>query len=129
MFTWLSCLSVAAGGAVGAVLRYGVNHATVSLWGLNFPIATMIVNILGSFILGLIVGLFAHFGQPAPAMRTFLITGMLGAFTTFSTFSLDSVTLFERSQYGFLAFYLIGSIVFGIGAFLLAIFLVRTLTT
>jgi len=54
---------------------------------------------------------------------------MLGAFTTFSTFSLDNVTLFERAQYGALAFYLIGSIVLGIGAFFLALILVRTLTS
>jgi CrcB protein len=128
MFTWLTCLSVAAGGAIGAVLRYGVNIATAALWGMNFPIATMIVNILGSFILGACVGLFAHYGQPSAAMRTFLVTGMLGAFTTFSTFSLDNVTLFERAQYGALAFYLIGSIVLGIGAFFLALILVRTLT-
>lgn len=126
MFTWIS---VAAGGAIGAVLRYGVNVASVSIWGFNFPIATMIVNIIGSLTLGLITGLFSHYGNPSPEIRTFLITGMLGAFTTFSTFSLDSATLLERGNYGLLSFYLLGSVVFGIGSFFLGLFIVRTITS
>lgn len=122
MLMWLS---VAAGGAIGAVLRYGVNITAVALWGLNFPIATMIVNITGSFLLGLIAGLFAHYGQPSPELRSFVVTGLLGAFTTFSTFSLDNITLFERGAYGAFAFYLCGSIVFGLGAFIFGQHLIR----
>lgn len=124
MLMWLS---VAAGGAVGAVLRYGVNIASTALWGLNFPIATMIVNILGSFILGTLAGVFAHYGQPSHEMRGFIVTGMLGAFTTFSTFSLDSVTLFERGAYNAFAFYLIGSVTFGLIAFLCGQHLIKVI--
>jgi|TARA_R110002124_G_scaffold287216_2_gene471623 CrcB protein len=124
MLTWIS---VAAGGAIGAALRYGVNVATVAIWGLGFPIATLIVNILGSFILGSLVGLFTHYGTPSPEMRHFIVTGMLGAFTTFSTFSLDSVTLFERGEYGMLSFYILASVLLGIGAFFFGLFIIRTL--
>ena len=126
MLTWIS---VAAGGALGAVLRYGVNIASTSLWGLNFPIATMIVNVLGSLILGLLSGFFAHYGNPSPEMRAFIVTGALGAFTTFSTFSLDSVTLFERGAYMPLALYIGGSVLLGIGAFFIGLFLVRMLAS
>jgi len=125
----LTLISVAAGGAIGAALRYGVNIASVGLWGLSFPIATIIVNVFGSLVLGTLTGLFTHYGDPSPEMRGFIVTGMLGAFTTFSTFSFDSVTLFESGDYGILSFYILASVLLGIGAFFFGLFIIRTLFT
>jgi CrcB protein len=125
----LTLISVAAGGAIGAALRYGVNIASVGLWGLSFPIATIIVNVFGSLVLGILTGLFTHYGDPSPEMRGFIVTGMLGAFTTFSTFSFDSVTLFESGDYGTLFFYILASVFLGIGAFFFGLFITRTLFT
>lgn len=124
MFIWLS---VAAGGALGAVLRHGVNIASAATWGTSFPFATMIVNILGSLILGVLTAIFAHYYNPSPEVKAFLVTGLLGAFTTFSTLSLDTITLFERGQYEYMALYILGSFTLGVGAFFLGLMTIRIL--
>ncbi len=90
-------LAVAAGGATGAVMRYLVVSAAV-IPGLAFPLGTLIVNVLGSFALGLLAGYWLATGQPAPSVRLFFQTGMLGAFTTFSAFSLDTISLWQNGQ-------------------------------
>ncbi|MHC4917835.1 MAG: CrcB family protein, partial [Planctomycetota bacterium] len=82
-------LAVAAGGAVGAVGRYLV-MIQVGYWlGTAFPFATLAVNVIGSFALGLLVGLMALAWSPPAELRALLVVGVLGAFTTFSTFSMD----------------------------------------
>ena len=86
---------MAAGGATGAVMRYLVVSAAV-IPGLAFPLGTLIVNVLGSFALGLLAGYWLATGQPAPSVRLFFQTGMLGAFTTFSAFSLDTLLLMQQ---------------------------------
>ncbi len=90
-------LAVAAGGATGAVMRYLVVSAA-AIPGLAFPLGTLIVNVLGSFALGLLAGYWLATGQPAPSVRLFFQTGMLGAFTTFSAFSLDTISLWQNGQ-------------------------------
>lgn len=90
-------LAVAAGGATGAVMRYLVASAA-AIPGLAFPLGTLIVNVLGSFALGLLAGYWLVAGQPAPSVRLFFQTGMLGAFTTFSAFSLDTISLWQNGQ-------------------------------
>ena len=88
-------LQVALGGAVGATARYAV-YRGIGLHGPGFPIATGVVNVLGSFAMGLLAALLAH--RWGNTYAPLLLTGVLGGFTTFSAFSLDALTLWERGQ-------------------------------
>lgn len=117
---------IAAGGAVGAVARYAVMIVAAQLWGAAFPWGTLTVNVVGSFILGALVEIFALVWSPGEGVRAFLVVGMLGAFTTFSTFSLDVVTLYERGALAATAAYIIASIVFSVGALFAGLWVVRT---
>lgn len=108
-------LAVAAGGMVGAVLRYLVNTAAFKLAGPGFPLGTMIVNVAGSFAMGALVAVMALSWNASHEARLFLAVGLLGSFTTFSTFSLDVYTLYERGAYGPLVLYTFGS--FGLSLF------------
>ncbi|MDH3239510.1 MAG: fluoride efflux transporter CrcB, partial [Alphaproteobacteria bacterium] len=90
--------AVAVGGAAGAVARYLVMSAIGAVLGSGFPYATLTVNVVGSFILGLILETSALVWSPGEALRAFLVVGVLGAFTTFSTFSLDVAVLYERGE-------------------------------
>jgi len=118
-------VAIAAGGAIGAVLRHGANVSAVKLMGHGFPYGTLAVNVIGSFVMGLLIVTFAHYWQPSETMRVFLVTGLLGAFTTFSTFSLDFVTLWERQAYLHSALYLSGSVILSIAALFAAMALVK----
>ena len=93
-----ACLLVAAGGALGAVGRYLVTTGAVALLGGGFPYGTLFVNVAGSFILGVLVETMALVWSPSHEVKVFLVAGFLGAFTTFSAFSLDVVNEFERSS-------------------------------
>lgn len=118
-------LVVAAGGMVGAVLRYLVNIAAAKLAGHGFPLGTMIVNIAGSFAMGALVAAMALSWQASQEMRLFLAVGLLGSFTTFSTFSLDVYTLYERQAYGSLIVYTLGSFGLSLVGLLLGLAAVR----
>jgi len=118
-------VAIAAGGALGAILRHGANISAVKLLGHGFPYGTLAVNVAGSFTMGLCIAVFAHYWQPTEAMRYFLITGFLGAFTTFSTFSLDFANLWERGAYLHSGLYLGGSVILSITALFLAMALMR----
>lgn len=90
-------LLVGAGGAIGAMARYGVSVAIGRLLPMSFPLATLSVNVLGSLLMGVLIGVLARTLPPmAPEIRLFAAVGVLGGFTTFSSFSLDTVTLLER---------------------------------
>ncbi len=119
--------AIAGGGALGALSRYGVNTAAFHLLGPGFPWATLGVNVIGSFLMGCSIAAFAHFWQPSEEVRLFLITGFLGAFTTFSTFSLDAVALWERGQMISAAGYISASVILSITALLLGMLLIRNL--
>lgn len=121
-------LAIALGGALGSVLRYGVNVGAVKALGLNFPWGTLIVNVAGSFVIGLMTAIFAGYWKPSPEMRVFIITGFLGGFTTFSAFSLDVATLWQAEDLPQALGYALASVVLSIGALFLALYLVRTLT-
>lgn len=97
-------LALAAGGAMGAVARYAVGVA-VGRMAHGFPLATVLVNVLGSFAMGVLVEATARHWSISPELRAMLVVGFLGAFTTFSTFSLDAVTLVERKDWATAAFY------------------------
>lgn len=98
------------GAGIGGALRHGVNLAAVRLFGYDFPFGTLVVNILGSFLIGLLAGYFAFRTGVPQHLRLFLTTGILGGFTTFSTFSLDTALLVERHAYALAAGYVIGSV-------------------
>lgn len=118
--------AIAFGGALGAVLRHSVNVAAAHLFGTGFPWGTLSVNVAGSFLMGALIAVFAHFWQPPQEMRLFLITGFLGAFTTFSTFSLDASVLWERGALLAAGGYVIASVVLSIAALFAAMILVRS---
>jgi len=119
--------AVAAGGAVGALARYLVTTSAGRLLGHGFPWGTVIVNVVGSLIMGVLVDILARRWSAPPEARVFLVTGCLGAFTTFSTFSLDIVTLYERHALAEAAAYTLGSVVVGVAALFLGMWLGRTL--
>lgn len=102
-------LQVALGGALGASARYLTNVTAMRVIGPGFPWATITVNVLGSFIMGALVVVLAH--KDATRLAPFLMTGVLGGFTTFSAFSLDALTLWERGQPGLAATYVAGSVI------------------
>ena len=107
----LGYLLVFIGGGLGSMLRHAVNQTNALLLGTGFW-GTHFVNIVGSFAMGLISGWFAFRGEGGgQALRLFLTTGMLGGFTTFSTFSLDAALLWERGQLWGAVFYMGGSVV------------------
>ena len=119
-------LYAALGGAIGAAARYGVNITTPKLIGHGFPWSTMIVNVTGSFIMGLLIAIMALAWSTSQEMRVFLITGILGGFTTFSAFSLDFATLYERKEYGLAVAYAGGSVVLSVLAVFAGLYVVRT---
>jgi CrcB protein len=106
------------GGGLGAVARYGLTLAAARAFGTGFPWGTFGINIAGSLAMGLAAGFLLSRGMP-PAWehaRLFLTTGILGGFTTFSAFSLDTIVLWEDGRLAVLAFYVVGSVAFSIGA-------------
>src|SRR5664279_1124097 len=98
-------LVVFLGGGIGAALRHGVNLAIARLLGTAFPYGTLMINITGSFIMGVVAADFAFKGDASQHWRLFLTTGILGGYTTFSAFSLDAVLLYERGELGLSALY------------------------
>lgn len=104
---------VAVGGAAGAAARYGVAQWAGGRWGWSFPWGTLAVNITGSLAIGLLMALIIGHGAD-PAFRLLLVTGFLGGYTTFSAFSLESLTLIETRRFGEAALYVAGSALLGI---------------
>jgi CrcB protein len=117
-------LIVFLGAGIGGALRHGVNIAATRVFGFGFPYGTLIVNVVGSFVMGLFAGFFAYRAGIPQHVRLFLTTGILGGFTTFSTFSLDAAVLIERHAFGLAAGYIVGSVAAGLAAlfFGLAVF-------
>lgn len=109
-------IGVMAGGALGALARYATgqlfNSGALAAPGIGLPLSTMVVNVVGSFLLGLITTVSAN-GYLSPVMRTALGTGFVGAFTTFSTFELESDALLREGHTGFATLYILGNLVLG----------------
>ena len=114
------------GAGLGGALRHGVNVGAARLLGYEFPFGTLIVNIIGSFLMGLLAGYFAFRPGIAQHMRLFLTTGVLGGFTTFSAFSLDAALLVERHSYGLAAGYVVGSVAASVSALFFGLALFRS---
>lgn len=119
-------LLAAAGGALGAGARHLVNVSMLAWLGPGFPWATFTVNIVGSLLMGAVVEALLPFsGASAMAWRTFLATGILGGFTTFSAFSLDIWVLYERGQFFALTLYVLLSVVLSVAALVAGMALIR----
>ena len=108
-------LLVFVGGGVGAVARHSVNRAGLDMLGPGFPWWTMAVNVSGSFLIGLLAGLFGAM-ETGHNARLFLVTGFLGGFTTFSAFSLDALTLWERGALLQAGLYVVASVILSLFA-------------
>jgi CrcB protein len=114
------------GGGLGAALRHGVNVLSARLWGTAFPWHTLIENVTGSLMMGLLAGYFAFKADPSSQhWRLFLTTGILGGYTTFSAFSLDTVLLYERGETALAALYVVVSVALAIGGLFAGLALVR----
>lgn len=107
---------VAAGGALGAAGRYLTNVAATRLFGIGFPWGTLTVNVVGSLAMGLAIGWLARRSQGDMVLSLFLTTGILGGFTTFSAFSLDAFSLWQRGDAGLAFAYVTGSVVLSFAA-------------
>jgi CrcB protein len=123
----MNYLLVFLGGGLGSVLRHTVNVICPRYLGTDFPYHTFIINITGSTIMGLIAGYLAFKGDAAQSWRLFLMTGILGGYTTFSAFSLDAGLLYERSEIALAALYVLGSVVLSIVGLFAGLMLVRQL--
>ncbi len=114
------------GGGLGAALRHGVNVLSARLWGTAFPWHTLIENVTGSLVMGVLAGYFAFKADPSSQhWRLFLTTGILGGYTTFSAFSLDSVLLYERGETALAALYVLASVALAIGGLFAGLALMR----
>jgi CrcB protein len=107
--------AVAAGGALGALLRHGLQHWALRALGPAFPWGTLGVNVAGCFAMGFLVVWLAGREPNPPALRAFLAVGLLGGFTTFSAFALDLVTLYREKAISAAAFYLCASLLLSVG--------------
>jgi len=122
-------LMVAIGGAIGAVARQQSNQLIMRIFGGEFPIGTIFVNILGSFIMGLLFELFASKITLNDEWRSLIFTGVLASFTTFSSFALDVALLSERNEYYYALCYIGMSVVLSIGALFVGLWIMRGLLT
>lgn len=122
-------LAVAVGGALGSVARYAVVMAAVRLFGTGFPWGTMIVNAVGCFVMGALTELAVHAWSPPAELRALLMVGVLGGFTTFSSFALDVGFLTGRGSVGEAAAYLFGTLLLTVGGFFAGLSIVRALVS
>ena len=123
-----SYLLVFFGGGLGATLRHLINVTCARCIGTAFPYGTFIINITGSTVMGLIAGYLAFKGEASQPWRLFLMTGILGGYTTFSAFSLDAALLYERGELTLAALYVVGSVALSIAGLFAGLAIVRHLT-
>ena len=110
----MNLLAIAIGGAIGAVARYALSMFVLRVSGTLFPLGTFVVNVIGCLAFGLIAGASTQRVQIAPAMRLFLLTGILGGFTTFSSYAFESFVLVRDGQMFWAALNITGQVVAGL---------------
>lgn len=120
-------LLVALGGALGTALRYGVGRWAIVVMGPGFPFGTFAVNIIGGFLMGLLAGWLARFGEGGEELRLLLGVGVLGGFTTFSAFSLEVYNMITRAEIALAAAYSISSVAGSVLAVLAGVWLMRSI--
>ncbi|WP_447726512.1 fluoride efflux transporter CrcB [Sphingomonas koreensis] len=118
-------LLVMLGGAVGAGARHLTGRAALALWGPGFPWGTLIVNLAGGLAMGLLAGWLAARASGDEALRYLLGVGVLGGYTTFSAFSLETVNMLQRGEYGIALLYILASVLGSIVALLAGLQLAR----
>lgn len=114
------------GGGIGTAIRHGVN--LVLARGSSFPFHTLFENVSGSFLMGLVAGYFAFRGEAPQEIRLFLTTGILGGYTTFSAFSLETMLLWERGSYAIAAVNVVASVACSLLGLWLGLYAARKLT-
>jgi fluoride exporter len=124
----MNYLIVFLGGGIGSMLRHGVNVLSARWLGTGFPYGTLTVNVTGSIVMGLLAGYFAFKGEATQSWRLFLMTGILGGYTTFSAFSLDAILLYERGQIGQALLYIAASGAISIFGLFAGLMLIRQLS-
>jgi CrcB protein len=118
-------LIVFIGGGIGAALRHGFNLAFARVLGTTFPYATLFENVSGSVMMGCLAAYFAFKSGLPQHWQLFLTTGVLGGYTTFSAFSLDTAVLYERGEPGLAALYVLLSVALSVGGLFAGLVLVR----
>ncbi len=120
-------LWVGLGGAIGAMLRYAGGLIALRLWGATFPWGTLLINVSGGFLIGILTGfLLSLTTESHETTRLFAVVGVLGGFTTFSAYSLDSLFLLQKGDYMLAAAYILGSVIFSILATAFGYWLTRS---
>ena len=122
----LNLISIASGGAIGALLRHLLIVRATIIGGTAFPFGTLFVNVIGSFLMGVIIGYLVKTLPHSMELRSFLTVGLLGGFTTFSAFSLDTITLFERGAFTYATLYVLSSVVFSLLSVFCGLQLIRS---
>ena len=122
----MNLVAVFLGGGIGSVLRYLLSAAFGKNISIVFPLATFLINILGSLFLGFVLGLFMAKGHANTQLKLFLTVGIAGGFTTFSTFTVETFNLFKDGHNYLALIYPIASIIIGFGAVLVGFYLART---
>lgn len=118
---------VMVGGAIGAGTRHLTGRAALMLWGPAFPWGTLIVNIVGGFAMGIVAGWLAVRASGDETLRYLVGVGLLGGFTTFSAFSLETVSILQRGEHGLAALYILSSVAGSIVALFAGLHLTRAL--
>jgi CrcB protein len=118
-------LLVASGGAIGSVARYLVGVLMTRAFGVNYPYGTLTVNVVGGFLMGLFIGIMARRLEGSMDLRLFVAVGIMGGFTTFSSFSLDVAVLWERGELSTALIYVLASVILSIAALFFGLWLAR----
>jgi CrcB protein len=121
-------LLVFVGGGIGAALRHGANRCALGWFGPSVPFGTLLVNVAGGLLMGMLAQHFVAKGGAGQELKLFLTTGILGGFTTFSAFSLDAAVMWQRGDYVALSAYVVGSVTLSIGAVFVGMVAVRAIT-
>lgn len=122
-------LAVGAGGFLGACLRYGLGRVVERTWGAAFPYGTLAINVLGCLAIGIVMGASEARGALTETTRLFLVIGVLGAFTTFSTFGYETLRLMRDGEHGLALANAAANLLLGVGAVWLGWALVRLVVT
>ncbi|HLW74861.1 MAG TPA: fluoride efflux transporter CrcB [Gammaproteobacteria bacterium] len=120
-------VAVALGGVVGCCARYGVSQWVQVYYSRSFPLSTLIINVLGCFVMGFLFFATIERVSISPTLRMALLTGVLGGFTTFSTFAMEALLLLEDGETGYAVLYLALSVFLGLAAAFLGVYLARSL--